>query len=119
MAFHDSPGPVSPMWSMARYSLGVKQSCTSIPVDVVERQPRATQRVEDRGPHMRQQVRIVGGPVQFLSQAQSDGAMPPAVDAPDRACSGMVAQIAVADQHQSRTAIGHLAAVEAPQPALR
>ena len=31
MAFHDSPGPVSPMWSMARYSLGVKQSCTSKP----------------------------------------------------------------------------------------
>src|ERR1700677_3342181 len=30
MPLHDSPGPVSPMWSLTRYSLGVKQSCTSI-----------------------------------------------------------------------------------------
>ena len=32
--------------------------------------------------------------------------------------SGMVAQVGVVDQDQSRAAVGHLAAVEAPQPAL-
>ena len=81
IAFQDSPGPVSPMWSIARYSLGVKQSCTSNAVDVVEGDPGAVERVEHRAAHVRHHVRVVGAAVQFLLQAQADGAVPPAVDA--------------------------------------
>ena len=66
---------------------------------------------------MRDHVGFVGCAVQFLSQTQPDGAMPPAVDAADRARAGIVAQIAIVDQNQSRTAIGHLAAIEPAQPA--
>ncbi|CKU92892.1 Uncharacterised protein [Mycobacterium tuberculosis] len=43
--------------------------------------------------------------------------MSPAVDAADRARVAMVAQIGIADQDQSRAAVGHLAAIKPSQPA--
>ena len=86
-------------------------------VQIVERRLRASQCVESGRPHMRHDVRVVGCVVEFLLQAQPDGAMAPAGDPGDRPSVGMLAQVFVVDQHDSRAAVGHLAAVESAQPA--
>ena len=105
------------MWSMARYSLGVKQSCTSKPSTSSSVDVGAVERVEHRTAHVRQHVRVVGGAVELLLQAQPDGAVAPAVDPPDRPHAGVVAQVVVGDEDDAGAAVGHLAAVEAAQPA--
>ena len=87
-------------------------------VEIVECRLGAAQRVEHCRAYMWQDVRVVGSAVEFLLQAQPDGPMAPARDPGDRPCGGMIAQVFVADQDDSRTAVGHLAAVEAAQPAL-
>ncbi len=69
---------------MARYSLGVKQSCTSMPSRSSSVGLGAVERVEDGRAHVRHDVGVVGGAVEFLLQAQPDGAMSPAGDAGDR-----------------------------------
>src|SRR6185312_1227232 len=81
----------------------------------------AAQRVEYGGAHVRHHVRgqvSSGGAVEFLLQAQPDRPMVPAGDAGDRSRGGMLAQVGVGDQDDARAAVGHLTAVEPPQPAL-
>ena len=87
-------------------------------VDVVEGDMGAVERVEHRPPHMGHHVRIVRRAVELLLQAQADGAVAPAVDPADRPRIRVVAQVVVGDENDARTAVGHLAAVEAAQPAL-
>ena len=53
-------------------------------VDVIERDVGAVERVEHRTPHVRHHIRVGGGAVELLLQAQPDGAVPPAVDPADR-----------------------------------
>src|ERR1700754_2521935 len=81
---------------MARYSLGVKQSCTSKP-STSSRETWARSRASSTA------ARTWGST--YGSSAE-------------RARVGVVAQIRVADQNNAGTAVGHLAAVEAAQPAL-
>ena len=117
MAFHDSPGSgqadVVDGEVLARGEAVVHLEA----VDVVERDPGAVERVEHRTPHMRQHVGLVGAAVELLLQAESDGAVPPAVDPADRPRAGVVTQVGVADQDETGSAVGHLAAVEPPKPA--
>ena len=90
------------------------------PVHIVEARLCASQRVERGRPHMRHDVwgRLPSGrAVELLLQAQSDGAMPPACDSRDRPSVRMIAQVFVCDQDDSRSAVGHLAAVESAQSA--
>ncbi len=66
---------------------------------------------------MRQHIGLVGAAVELLLQAKSDRAVPPALDPADRPRAGVVTQVGVADQDETCSAVGHLAAVEPPQPA--
>ena len=61
---------------------------------------------------------LSGGAVQFLPQPEPDRAVSPALYTADRARIRMVTQIGVVGQNQACPAVGHLAAVEASQPAL-
>ena len=55
--------------------------------------------------------------VELLLQAEAHGAVAPAVDPADRPKVRMVAQVVVGHEDDTGAAVGHLAAVEAAQPA--
>ncbi len=117
MAFHDSPGP-GEADVVDRQVLARREAVVHLEtVDVVEADLGAAESVEHRAADMRQHIGVGGGAVEFLLQAQPDGAVTPAVDPPDRACVGVIAQVVVGHQHDTRATVGHLAAVEPAQPA--
>ena len=107
------------MWSIARYSLGVKQSCTSNPSTSSRVTSGTVERVEHRAAYVRHHVGVVGarGRASAAGPARRCGA-PSRRFAPSGRAVRMVAQVVVGDQDDARAAVGHLAAVEATQPAL-